>query len=98
MCSYGGAALMAIALVILIVSLALMPALGAGILFLLAVFVGLAGLQLLALGIVGEYVWRALDEARRRPAYLIEAAAGQREAAHASPGTGGRVGEAAKLQ
>ena len=33
-----------------------------------------------ALGIVGEYVWRALDEARRRPAYAIEAVAGQRQA------------------
>ena len=30
-------------------------------------------LQLLALGIVGEYVWRALDEARRRPPYVMEA-------------------------
>jgi len=82
-CSYVGVALVAIALVVFGVSLALMPALGAGILFLLAVFVGLAGLQLLALGIVGEYVWRALEEARRRPAYLIEAVAGQREAAKA---------------
>jgi dolichol-phosphate mannosyltransferase len=47
----------------------------------LSVLIGLAGLQLLALGIVGEYVWRALDEARRRPAYLIEAVAGQPEPA-----------------
>jgi polyisoprenyl-phosphate glycosyltransferase len=29
-------------------------------------------LQLLALGIVGEYVWRALDEARGRPRWLVE--------------------------
>ena len=50
-------------------------------LFLLSVIVGLAGVQLLALGIVGEYVWRALEEARRRPAYLIEAVAGQPEPA-----------------
>jgi len=32
-----------------------------------------------ALGVVGEYVWRGLDEARRRPPYLIEAVAGQAE-------------------
>ncbi|HKE87837.1 MAG TPA: glycosyltransferase family 2 protein [Vicinamibacterales bacterium] len=44
---------------------------------LLAAVVGLAGLQLLALGIVGEYVWRALDESRRRPLYLIEASTDQ---------------------
>jgi glycosyltransferase involved in cell wall biosynthesis len=81
LCSYGGVALMAIALVILIVSLVLLPTLGAGLLLLLSVFIGLAGLQLLALGIVGEYVWRALDEARRRPAYLVEAVVGQREPA-----------------
>jgi glycosyltransferase involved in cell wall biosynthesis len=76
LCSYAGAALIALALVILIASLVLLPALGAGLLFMLSVFIGLSGLQLLALGIVGEYVWRALDEARRRPAYLIEAVAG----------------------
>jgi len=39
---------------------------------LLAAMIGLTGLQLLALGVVGEYVWRALDESRRRPSYLIE--------------------------
>jgi len=41
-----------------------------------AVMAGLTGLQLLGLGIVGEYVWRAHDEARKRPLYLIERAAG----------------------
>jgi len=81
LCAYGGASLIAIALVILIASLVLLPTLLAGLLFVLSVVTGLAGLQLLALGIVGEYVWRALDEARRRPAYLIEGVAGQREPA-----------------
>jgi dolichol-phosphate mannosyltransferase len=81
LCAYAGASLIAIALVILIVSLVLLPTLLAGLLFVLSVIIGLAGLQLLALGIVGEYVWRALDEARRRPAYLIEAVAGQPEPA-----------------
>lgn len=81
LCAYGGALLIAIALVLLIVSIMLLPTLLAGLLFVLSVLTGLAGLQLLALGIVGEYVWRALDEARRRPAYLIEAVAGQREPA-----------------
>jgi dolichol-phosphate mannosyltransferase len=42
----------------------------------LGVVLGVGGLQLLALGVVGEYVWRALEESRRRPAYLIEAYAG----------------------
>jgi len=30
------------------------------------------GLLMLMLGIVGEYVWRALDEARRRPRFIVE--------------------------
>jgi len=34
--------------------------------------------QLVALGVVGEYVWRALEESRRRPPYLIEAATAPR--------------------
>jgi dolichol-phosphate mannosyltransferase len=98
-CSYVGLALMLVAVLVLIVSLVLLPSLGGGILFLLAVFLGLSGLQLLALGVVGEYVWRALEESRRRPAYLIEAAAGQRNtAAKAAETAGVRVGDAAKLQ
>ena len=48
---------------------------GAGHLILLvSAMAGFAGLQLVALGVVGEYVWRALEESRRRPAYVIEAA------------------------
>jgi polyisoprenyl-phosphate glycosyltransferase len=80
-CTYLGLTLMIAALVPLILSVALLPQLGGGILFLLSLIVGLAGVQLLAVGIVGEYVWRALEESRRRPAYLIEAVAGQQEPA-----------------
>jgi dolichol-phosphate mannosyltransferase len=64
LCSYAGVALIAIGVVLL------------GVNLLLAAVTGLAGVQLLALGVIGEYVWRALDEARRRPAYLVEAVAG----------------------
>ena len=32
----------------------------------------LGGIQLLTLGIIGEYVWRGVDESRRRPLYLIK--------------------------
>lgn len=32
------------------------------------------GLQILLTGVVGEYVWRALEEARQRPRFLIEEA------------------------
>ena len=37
-----------------------------------AVFV-LGGVQMIMLGIVGEYLWRNLDESRRRPLFFIEA-------------------------
>jgi dolichol-phosphate mannosyltransferase len=79
-CTYIGLTLIAASLVLLIRAVSLPPQLG-GALFLLVLIVGLAGLQLVAVGVVGEYVWRALEESRRRPAYLIEAVAGQREPA-----------------
>ena len=70
-CSILGGSLLAIGLLLAVVGLF------SGVLALiLALIVGLAGLQLLALGVVGEYVWRALDESRRRPAFLIEAVTG----------------------
>jgi dolichol-phosphate mannosyltransferase len=31
----------------------------------------LSGVQLIALGILGEYVWRTLDAARRRPSFIV---------------------------
>ncbi len=32
----------------------------------------IGGTQMVMLGVIGEYVWRTLDEARQRPQYLIE--------------------------
>ena len=31
----------------------------------------IGGLQLITLGIIGEYIWRGVDESRNRPLYLI---------------------------
>ncbi|CAA7613661.1 Glycosyltransferase [Candidatus Terasakiella magnetica] len=31
------------------------------------------GVQMITMGILGEYVWRALDQSRQRPSYVIEA-------------------------
>jgi hypothetical protein len=42
----------------------------------LAAMIGLTGVQWLAVGVVGQYVWRALEEVRRRPQYLIERPSG----------------------
>jgi polyisoprenyl-phosphate glycosyltransferase len=39
---------------------------------LMTVMLVIGGLNLLALGLIGEYVWRILDESRRRPLYQID--------------------------
>jgi len=39
---------------------------------LMVVVLSLGGLQMLMLGVLGEYVWRTLDESRRRPRYFLE--------------------------
>jgi dolichol-phosphate mannosyltransferase len=39
---------------------------------LMVVVLVLGGLQLITLGVLGEYLWRTLDEAKRRPLYLID--------------------------
>lgn len=75
-CAYAGLGLGALGGLALVAGLLLMPSLGGGLLMLSGAIVGLSGLQLLALGIVGEYVWRALEESRRRPQYVVEAVAG----------------------
>ena len=41
---------------------------------LMVVVLVVGGMQMLMLGVLGEYVWRALDEARRRPRTMVESA------------------------
>ena len=40
---------------------------------LMVVVLIIGGLQMLMLGVLGEYLWRTWDEARQRPRYIIEA-------------------------
>lgn len=40
---------------------------------LMVVVLVIGGVQMLMMGVLGEYLWRALDESRQRPRYLIEA-------------------------
>jgi len=75
-CLYAGAALVVAALVPLLAAAATYPGMTAALWFLGACMLGLSGIHLMALGVVGQYVWRALDEARGRPLYAIEAATG----------------------
>ncbi len=39
---------------------------------LMVVVLVLGGFQMMFMGVLGEYLWRALDESRRRPRFLIE--------------------------
>lgn len=45
----------------------------------------IGGVQLLMLGVLGEYLWRTLDEVRARPRYQLEAVAGGEHRAEALP-------------
>jgi dolichol-phosphate mannosyltransferase len=47
------------------------PASGWSSLMVVVLVVG--GIQMVMMGVLGEYLWRALDEARRRPRYILEA-------------------------
>ena len=40
----------------------------------------MGGIQMLMLGVMGEYLWRNLDETRSRPLYFIEALTGEKDA------------------
>jgi len=54
---------------------------------LMFVILVLGGMQMLTLGILGEYLWRAYDESRRRPGYMIENSCGRYQPQ--ADGTGG---------
>jgi len=74
-CTYLGGGFLGLGALLMVTGLVRWMSTGAGHLILLvSAMAGFAGLQLVALGVIGEYVWRALEESRRRPAYVIEAA------------------------
>jgi glycosyltransferase involved in cell wall biosynthesis len=76
LCWYAGLGLMGAALLCFLLALVSLPSLGGALLAVVSLVFGLSGIQLFALGIVGEYVWRAMQESKRRPQYLIERTTG----------------------
>ena len=84
-CWLAGAALMAIGLTAVIVGLVWFESLQAAVVVLLGAIAGSCGVLLAAIAMVGEYVWRSLDQSRRRPLYVIEATTGQAGALHGRP-------------
>ena len=59
------------ALLVVLNAIAGRPAEGWSSLMVVVLVVG--GMQMLMMGVLGEYLWRALDEARQRPRFIIEA-------------------------
>ena len=72
-CMYGGVAAMLLATVPVIAAVAAYPGIEAALWLLAALVIGLTGLVLVALGMMGHYMTRALDEARKRPLFSLEA-------------------------
>ena len=84
-CWLAGGTLMAVGFVSIVVGLVFFESLQAAVVVLLGAIAGACGVQLSAIAMIGEYVWRGLDQSRRRPLYVIEAAAGSidvRSSAH----------------
>ena len=75
-CWLLGAALMMIGFLSIVVGLTVFESLQAAVVVLLGAIAGGTGVILCALAMLGEYVWRALDQSRRRPLYVVEAFAG----------------------
>lgn len=67
------------ALIVILNALLGTPAEGWTSLMVIVLFLG--GGQMFMLGVLGEYIWRGLDESRRRPRYLIETRTGDSGAA-----------------
>jgi dolichol-phosphate mannosyltransferase len=80
-CTLLGVGLLAVALVLVVAGFVRWAQTGSGHLVLLvAAMAGVGGVQLVATGLVGEYVWRALEESRRRPQFVIEKVTAELEA------------------
>ncbi|MBI5365476.1 MAG: glycosyltransferase family 2 protein [Planctomycetes bacterium] len=77
--SYLGVAVSTVGFLVafgLIVQGALHAALPSGWTGVLAVLLVLGGVQMMMLGMLGEYLWRALDETRARPRYIVASTVG----------------------
>ena len=68
----AGVVLLGVIAAVLALAGVTMGPLTAGTLLILAGVLTVGGVNLVMLAVLGEYVWRALDESRRRPPYIIE--------------------------
>ena len=61
----------AYALIVIVNALTGTPPAGWTALMVIVLVIG--GIQMLMMGVLGEYLWRTLDESRRRPRFIVEA-------------------------
>lgn len=66
-CALIGVLLLIVALILLFTP----ASSGSGVALIAGLVVGMGGANLVGLGVVGEYVWRAGDDARRRPVFIV---------------------------
>jgi dolichol-phosphate mannosyltransferase len=76
LCSYIGAVLIVLGTAAFAPAYLWFRSRGVDVGFVLAALTLLSGVHLVAIGLVGEYVWRAFDQVRGRPVYIIEKTAG----------------------
>jgi glycosyltransferase involved in cell wall biosynthesis len=84
--TYGGAALAAAAFLYALALIAIRLFRGAplrGWTSLMVALTFFSGVQLISIGILGEYLWRTYDAARRRPPYLVDRTVRSGKAEHA---------------
>ncbi len=72
--AWGGLLLGALGAVLLLLSavLAFFTPLGAAVSVLSGLVLAVGGMILVGIGVLGEYVWRAGDDARRRPVFIVK--------------------------
>lgn len=75
--AWGGLALGGIGALCLVMAviLAFFDGLGAATALLSGLILAVGGMILVGIGVLGEYVWRAGDDARRRPVYIVKSTA-----------------------
>jgi dolichol-phosphate mannosyltransferase len=71
-CIWAGLGLAVVAVPILAAAVLTYPV-NTGLWLLAALTLGLTGALFVAIGVMGQYLWRALDESRGRPAFAVEA-------------------------
>lgn len=72
--AWGGLLLGALGAILLLLSavLAFFAPFGAAVAVLIGVMLAVGGMILVGIGVLGEYVWRAGDDARRRPVFIVK--------------------------